>query len=540
MTIQNEDFQQLDEFVRERMVAACTPGFAAAFFDKDESARVATYGYANLETKTPVTPETLFEIGSITKTFTAVAVMQSVEKGLLDLHRPVTDYLPWFDVQTEYESITLHHLLTHTAGLVGVIDKTPDIRSAVWALRDTEVAWPPGSQCSYSDAGYQTLALILETIHKKPFADIIRTNIFEPLGMGSSEPVLTHQIRPRLATGYRSLYDDRPSHASHPLVPVTWMEVSSGDCSIASTAEDMAKFGQLLLNRGEGPTGKVLSQPSYDLLVHPHTNVGWCDYGYGIMIQQQDSFTHIGHGGGMPGYVAEVIVDIDNGVGVALLSTEPKASGLFWQILRYWRALRLAQPLPTIELAQSDPFVVTNAAEYVGMYRSGTKEFTIRAEHEHLILHYGGLDVMLECRGADRFYVNHPDFDKFLLQFGRLEANHNESGEIVEAMFGADWYAKNNYSGVREFSYPSEWNAYPGHYRSHNPWQTNFRVVLRKGILLIVWPDGSEEPLIHRFEKSFYVRVEGGSEQIRFNQFIDGQALCAIYSACEYYRFFTP
>lgn len=533
-------FQQLDEFVHVRMATTRTPGFAAAFYDQNEIIRVATYGLADLERKTPVAPETLFEIGSITKTFTAIAVMQAVEGNLLKLKQPVTDYLPWFQVQTEYATITLHHLLTHTAGLIGVIDKSPDIRGAVWALRETEVCWPPGSRFAYSDAGYQVLTLILEAVYKQPYAEIIRTNIFEPLGMLASEPVLTHDIRPRLGKGYRHLYDDRPYHVSHPLVPTTWIETSSGECSIASTAEDMAKFGQMLLNRGMASSSRLLSQENYELLIHPHTSAGWCEYGYGIMTQERDGFTHIGHAGGMPGYMAEVIADIDNGIGLALLSTEPRLSGLFWQMMSCWRVLYLNQSLDEVKLTHPDPFNVDNADDYSGVYRSAQETLSISCKDKRVFLHYDGSQIPLESRGQDRFYVNHPAFDRFLLQFGRSDSNREESSKVIEVMHGGDWYVNDAHTGQQEFEYPSEWDAYVGHYRSHNPWQTNFRVILRKGELLLVMPEGIEDPLIPCRENEFYIGDEGVPERVRFSQIVEGQALCVIHAGCEYFRFFVP
>lgn len=534
------NFQRLDQFIAERMTTTRTPGFAAAFFDGKEVIRIATYGFADLELRKPVESATLFEIGSITKTFTAIGVMQAVEKGLLELEQPVTMYLPWFEVQTKYEPITLHHLLTHTAGLIGVIDKSPDIRSAVWALRDTEIGWSPGSRFAYSDSGYQILTLILEAVYEKTFADIIQTAIFEPLGMSSSEPVLTHHIRPRLAKGYQPLYDDRPYHESHPLVPTTWIETSSGECSIASTAGDMAKFGQMLLNRGAGPNGKIISLKNYEALIHPHISAGWCEYGYGIMTQKRDGFTHIGHAGGMPGYMAEIIVDVENGIGMALLSTKPPLSGLFWQMMSYWRAQYLGQSIEGVELINPEPFVIENAADYAGVYESEKGMLTVVAKDKQVLLYYDNSQIPLESREQDCFYVNHPDFDRFLLQFGRSESNGEEQSKVTEVMYGADWYVNKAYIGQKDFEYPAKWDSFVGHYRSHNPWQTNFRVIVRKGKLLLVWPDGIEDPLLPRMENEFYVGEEGMPERVEFSQIMNNQALRALYSGCEYYRFFAP
>jgi hypothetical protein len=148
--------------------------------------------------------------------------------------------------------------------------------------------------------------------------------------------------------------------------------------------------------------------------------------------------------------------------------------------------------------------------------------------------------VVLEARGEDRFYVNHPDFDRFLLAFGRAATGKDTPGQVIEAWHGADWYAGERYAGPRRFEHPPEWDAYPGHYRAHIPWQTNFRVVLRKGALWLVWPAGDEEPLTPLDKDLFRIGDETSPERLRFSQMVNGKALCASYSGSDYYRFFTP
>jgi hypothetical protein len=109
--------------------------------------------------------------------------------------------------------------------------------------------------------------------------------------------------------------------------------------------------------------------------------------------------------------------------------------------------------------------------------RPGLPFFQTRSEAEQLILHLDGRRIVLEQYGPDQFYVNHPDLALFLLRFGR------EESQVVEAFHGPDWYVNERYAGPTTFDYPQEWDAHPGHYRSHNPWRSNFRVVLCKGAL---------------------------------------------------------
>jgi len=151
-----------------------------------------------------------------------------------------------------------------------------------------------------------------------------------------------------------------------------------------------------------------------------------------------------------------------------------------------------------------------------------------------LILRYGDELIALERRGPDRFYVDHPDFALFLLRFRR------EKGKVVEAFHGPDWYTNDRYAGPTTFDHPQKWDAYPGHYRSHNPWLTNFRVVLRKGGLALIAPSGDEEPLVPLGDGIFRVGEEERSpERIRFDAILNGQALRANLSCGDYYRTFT-
>ena len=153
-------FNRIDEFVAQSMEQRNTPGLALAITDRARIIHLATYGYANLDSRSPITPDHLFQIGSITKAFTAVAIIQLHETGQLDLHAPLIEYLPWFQVRSKYSPITVHHLLSHTAGIITGTDFTPmGARYCAWALRESETGSPPGSYFHYSNIGYWVLGI---------------------------------------------------------------------------------------------------------------------------------------------------------------------------------------------------------------------------------------------------------------------------------------------------------------------------------------------------------------------------------------------
>ncbi len=533
-----EAFTHLDRFVADRMRADNTPGLALALTDRERTLRVATYGYADLAARAPVTPETLFEIGSISKSFTCLALLQQREAGRLDLHQPVTRYLPWFAVRSRYDApITPHHLMSHTAGIIRGNDFTPASRYGAWALRETATGSPPGAHFHYSNVGYTALGYLLEDLLDRSYGDIIRSRILDPLGMAATDPTITHDTRRRLAVGHTRLYDDRPGHPSHPLVPATWLEYAAGDGSIASTPADMAAYARLLLNRGRGPRGPLISEESFALLIErvvPAGDGAW--YGYGLSVGEEGGRQTIGHGGGMVGYLSMLLLDPDAGLGaLALVNGPGDPTAVARYALDLLRAARAGDPLPDPPPVK-DRTAVDNAADYAGPYRAGDRALALVAEGDRLLLQHGGARIALERRGPDSFFVAHPDFALSLLRFGR------EDGTVVEAFHGPDWYAGERYRGPATFDLPPAWRAYPGLYRSHNPWLPALRVVPRKDRLVLGFPAwGVEQPLVPLAGDEFRVGAEEHlPERARFDTIVGGQALRLDFAGAGYYRALAP
>ncbi len=518
--------------VKRRMRAEGTPGVVLAATDPQALRALVCCGWADAAARRPLTPDLLFEIGSITKSFTAIALLQLGESGLVDLHAPVSRYLPWFYVLSPFEPITLHHLLTHTAGIIMGTDFTTEARYEVWALRESEATAPPGTYFHYSNVGYKALGLVLEELLGQDYGTILSERILESLGMTASVPLISHEVRQRLAVGHEFLYDDRPPHPSYPLVPATWLETASADGSIASTAEDMAAYVRMLLNRGVGPHGRILSAASFDLLtrpvIAPDDGEHGAMYGYGLNIAQVDGHTVIGHDGGMIGYYASILADLDAGLGVVVLTNGPgKPLAIARPALALLRAAAEGRELSLP--AEPDPRQVENAAEYSGAYRSAAGSFTLSAEGGQLVMEVGGARVPLERRGADCFYVAHPAFARFLLYFGRRD------GRVVEAFHGPHSYT--NGPPLPAVDSPPEWDAYPGHYRAHNPWFSNFYIVLRQGRLILIDPSGREHPLVPLGEGVFRVgEDERCPERLRLVTLIGGLASRLNLSGCDYYR----
>ena len=542
MTSLERAFEEIDRYVKRRISEVNMPGMALAVTDRERLLQVATFGYADLAAGTPVQPGSMFEIGSIGKSFTNVALMQLCDEGLLDLQAPVSRYLPWFEVQSDYGPITTHHLMTHTSGLVNGTDIGPHGLYESWALRDSHTGAPPGEYFRYSNIGYKTLGFLLEEADGRPYQEAVQSRVLDPLGMRDSHPVIGFETRKRAAVGYRSFYDDRPEHRDHGLAPALWTEYGVGDGSPASTAEDMAIYLRMLMNRGAGPSGRVISEESFRLMTQRAIATpqwGGAYYGYGLTLADVDGHEYLGHSGVTPGFVAGVIADMDDGIGVVVLvNGYVESYGSIEMAMHLLRLLRAGlgqqeiDPLPPV----ADPALVSNAADYAGSYSAGgDHDLVLTDAGDRLALQWRSQDVVLERRGEDSFYAPHPDLEHLLLEFGR------DGDRVVEVFHGPDWYTGEGHSGPKSYDYPEEWESFLGHYRTYNFGLTNFRIVLRKDTLLLVHPSGRHEPLAPLDDGLFRIGGDPRSpETLRFDAIASGKALRATYSGCPYYRTYTP
>ena len=530
-------FHHIDQYVEQFVQEMNIPGLTMAVSDREQVLHVAAYGVSDLGTQAPVTPDTLFEIGSLGKQFTNIALLQLRDEGLVDLHAPVRQYLPWFEVQSDFPPIAAHHLMTHTSGLRRGADLAPHGLYEVWALRQSRAHTPPGAYCCYSNLGYKILGFLLEALTGQSLHDVIQSRILNPLGMTQSYAAMTHETRRQTATGYCPFYDDRPEHPSHGVAPAIWGEFGTGDGCQVSTAEDMATYLRMLLNRGRGEYGRLMSEAGFDLMAHPHVWTGVGYYGYALATYPVADHTCFGHAGGNAGFRSSMMIDLEAGFGVIFLlnltgDTEPPNVASAYVIETLLAAQRQT-PLPPPP--KQDPSAVANAADYAGVYRAGEKRLKLTAKAGTLYLSYAGQAIALERRGEDSFYVGHPDFELFLLEFSR------RNGEVTEVFYGSDWYVNDRYTGPLQFVYPEGWEAYTGHYRSRSPETSNVRIVRRKGALALIFPAGTAEALMPLDDGSFRVGAdEEAPETLRFDAIVDGRALVAEYSGCPYYRAFTP
>ena len=534
---------EVDCLTERELEESGVPGMSIGIVGVEGPSVVRTYGWSDLAARLPVAPETLFEIGSIGKTFTAIAILQLAEAGRLDLGAPVSDALPWFEMPVVGRPVTIHDLLTHTAGITSGIDGTPEAAFQVRALRDRRPGSAPGERYHYSNLGYKILGLVIEAVEGRPYPEAVRERILAPLGMAATEPAITHDMRQRLAVGYGYLHDDRIGYPGRPLVPATWLETATGDGAIASTAGDMAAFARMLLRRGEGPDGRLLSEASFVRMAGPYARTPRGNgYGYGLFTVVAGGRTFLGHPGGMVGYLSALHLDPAAGLGMIVLqnATVGDPLGLARVLLDTLRGPAVnepaSSPTPGGDLAGG-----AVGPDRTGVYRADPGDpradpLEVVAGADGPALRWRGRLRALEEIDDGRFLVPDPDFDRFALRFDPPD------GRPDVAWHGPDRFVRDGVVVPRLPDPDPGIAALAGHYRSHNPWTTNFRVFVRGDVPWLTLPGGSdgfddEQPIVPLPDGSFRVGDDpAGPEDVRFDTVVDGRPLQAWLSGYPYHR----
>lgn len=534
-------FDGIGAFLESRLPLTHAAGAALAVTDSEEITGVVVRGFADVASGTGVHPHTRFQIGSISKSFAAIVAVQEAEAGRLDLHASVNQLLPWLDLPEPYGSITPHHLLTHSSGLIQGTEEAVGARAAALRLRGLEPGFAPGERFLYSNDAYKLVGLVLERVAGAPVQDLIKDRILRPLGMRSTEAAITNDTRLDLATGYAPVHDDRPPQLTHPLVPAQWGVSASADGSIVSNVLDMTAYARMLLNRGEGPEGRVLSEEGYEMLTRPaieDPGMPGFAYAYGLWVGEQDGRRRVRHSGGMIGYTGLLAVDPDDGLGAVLfLNGDGDRQETVRFALDAVRSILRGDPLPEVT-APADAAIVEDADDYAGTYRGDGREIQVVADGDRLVLREGALEAPLSRESHDLFLVGHPSLDRFHLRFGR-----NADGHVVEAFHGAAWLRGEAYEGPDPGPPPDAWRAYPGVYRSNDPWMPVLRIALRKGELLSLctasWEDSAERLLVPVSDGSFRVGEEAWRpDRVRFEEIVEGQATVVVYDGGPWYRSF--
>lgn len=272
-SITDPDFAAIDAYIDAQMKALHIPGMALAIVHGDQIVHLMGYGTADSPGR-PVTPQTPFMLASLAKPMTAIAVMQLVDAGRVELDAPVQRYLPWFRVASEEASaqITVRQLLYHTSGLpevaglkyAGVSDLRPDaLEQRVRALRGVPLVHPVGTTYEYGNLDYNTLALMIQQVSGQPFEAYMQEHVFNPLGMDQTFTSLAETQQQGLTAGHRFWFG-RPVAFEAP-----FDRGSLGSSAIFASVEDVARFVIPHLNAGRSGEAQLVSAQGMSEILRP-------------------------------------------------------------------------------------------------------------------------------------------------------------------------------------------------------------------------------------------------------------------------------
>ena len=315
-------------------------GLAVAIVRHGSLEFLTRYGFADIASNTRIDADTVFRIGSVTKPFTAIAVVQLHEQGLIDLDAPANDYLRGFQLTTPAGSRppTVRHLLTHTACIAevqhvrdlmhpeaGPFESRPPILSvpagepmpslAQYYGQGLRVVAEPGTRFAYCNHGFATLGQIVEDVSGMALQRYFRERIFDPLGMAHTDLVRSGRVASRLATGYA--FGRRGVTA----VPDRdWMGAGAG--GIYSTVRDLARFAAALTGGGANEHGQVLQPGTLSTMFEPHCQPDPRVQGWGLGFARGEIGGHpvVGHDGILPGFNSTLVVAPDDDLAIVALT----------------------------------------------------------------------------------------------------------------------------------------------------------------------------------------------------------------------------
>ena len=316
------------------------PGMTAAVLH-DGKREHAAAGLTNLEHPAPVTPDTRFQIGSISKVFTATAIMALVDEGLLDLDAPVTTWLPDLPIarQAGPEPLTLRHLLNHTTGFEGDVffdtgagDDALD--KAMGRLDDVRRWTIPGEVYAYCNSGFYIAGRIIEIVAEKTYEEVVRERVFEPLGLNQTGFASADLVTVPTASGHT--HKDRASGYSV-YRPWALPRVVNPAGGIVGTVDDLLTFAEMHLCDGEHDGSRVLTRDSARAMRDRTSEQGALDVGFGIgwNIESVGDTMLTGHGGATNGFRAHLVTVPERGFALATLANSDTGTTAMEEVRRW-------------------------------------------------------------------------------------------------------------------------------------------------------------------------------------------------------------
>lgn len=439
------------------------PGMTLCVVDADGYVALATFGWADVDRRIPVSTAHLFQIGSISKAFAALTIFRLSEAGKIDLDAPLAKYLP--EAMLPETPMTVSQVLSHTAGLADGAPIFPRVAGGrLWC------GFKPGTSFSYSNTGYELLGHLIDRVAGKPHPDAIREAVLTPLGMTGTKGIITDKDRPQYAVGYFPFFQDRPTLTQAPMTIGPWTDEDTAAGSIASTAEQMAHYLQFLLTLGTGKGAPVLSDRSAQRFIKSVTDASVfgpkARYGNGIATVLIDGNPALHHTGGMITFTSSFHVDPVAGVACFasvngnLGDYRPRKTTAF--AVQLMRAVRAKAHLPTAP----DPIgklAVQKPQECAGHFVSDSGDvLEFKVQGGQLVLESGGATGRVQQSDKDSLMTDHPQWAPHIFSYVR------ENGKVASLWWGEKLLGRN--AKVPQLVAPARLQALSGSYLNRDPW----------------------------------------------------------------------
>jgi CubicO group peptidase (beta-lactamase class C family) len=403
---QKADFGELEKVVLEEMRETDTPGVAIAIISGDRVVFARGFGVTNIETQVPVTTDTLFQIGSITKTFTAAALLTLATEGKIALDKPIGSYVK--GLNPKLSQVTAQQLLSHTAGLkdepdeYGLHDESA-LAGYVRSWKDDYCLLEPEQSFSYSNSGIALAGFVMQEIAGKPYADVMNEQLFKPLNMNRTTFRPTMAMTYPMALGHRAQHGEK-SKVVRPLADDTRLWPAG---NIFTNINEFSRFIMAFLNDGNIEGKQVLPPAVIAQMSTPRvevpTFVPATQYGYCLFMNQQRGVNRVWHEGSMPGFFASLmvvpkhrfaVIMLTNKEGAGLGKTQEKAMELLLPLTaKEERKLRLVQSMDEAEMSR-----------YTGIYSNPNRWQTeILVKEGKLFIKEFGLELPLAKIADHRF-----------------------------------------------------------------------------------------------------------------------------------------
>lgn len=427
-----ETVEYLKELITAEIEKAGINGLSISLVDEEGIVWAEGFGFSDKANDVASTADTVYRVGSISKLFTDVGIMQLVEDGKIDLDAPITDYYLEFSLEDPFpddEPVSLRRLMSHTSGIprecrVGHYfdDSEPSIKETVLSLNGMRHVYPVGTRTKYSNVGITIVGHVLAEVSGQDYVAYLKEHILEPIGMDSSELLPTEEVRENLSKARMWIADEWNSRGTAIDAPLFSLGTLPAG-NLFSTVKDVAKFHSMIFSGGMVAENRIIGSETLSSMFEKVTMANGSEgrFGLGFVIGEVSGTKTYGHGGEVYGFSSSFIGSPEHKVGVVVLSNEGMVNATTDKIAI--KALQLMLKIKGVGEGVTETEYIEMPAdelvEYTGDYESEYFWTKITSSENGLVFNFSGLPGWLYPTAKDEFVASGPDIFDTKVTFAR-------------------------------------------------------------------------------------------------------------------------